>query len=187
MKVQWIPGKVTALMLLMALGGACACAQAEIDPDHFDSPNTEPFDQPKTQSQAHAKRYAGNFSLPYAGHCSGKQLAPGKDSVPLRSYGKVGHGVLKSESQFIEITSTVHSQGSKRGADVVVVGSKRKSSNAIRYPSREREFCVFEEFAKPRQPVSSPHRFRWAAGIGSLALVSSTVFLKFAHDPTGSC
>jgi hypothetical protein len=126
MKVLWILAKLTALMLLMALGGAGAYAQAEIDPDHFDSPNTEPFDQPKTQSQAHAKRYDGYFSLPHAGHCSGKQLAPGKYSVSLRSYGKVGHGVLKSKSQFIEITSTVHSQGSKRGADLVVVGSNGK-------------------------------------------------------------
>ena len=52
MKVLWILAKVTALTLLMALGGSGAYAQAEIDPDHFDSPNTEPFDQPKTQSQS---------------------------------------------------------------------------------------------------------------------------------------
>jgi hypothetical protein len=58
--------------------------------------------------------------------CSGKQSAPGKYSVSLRSDGKVGHGVLKSKSQFIEITSVVHPQGSKRGADVVVVGSNGK-------------------------------------------------------------
>jgi hypothetical protein len=126
MKVLWILAKVTALTLLMALGGAGAYAQAEIDPDHFDSPNTEPFDQRKTQSQAHATRYDGNFSLPYAVQCSGKQLAPGKYSVSLRSDGKVGHGVLKSKSQFIKITSVVHPQGCKRGADVVVVGSNGK-------------------------------------------------------------
>jgi hypothetical protein len=97
MKVLWILGKVTALTLLMALGDAGAYAQAEIDPDHFDSPNTEPFDQPKTQSQAPATRYDGNFSLPYAVQCSGKQSAAGKYSVSLRSDGIVGHGVLKSK------------------------------------------------------------------------------------------
>ena len=108
MKVLWILGKVTALTLLMALGGAGAYAQAEIDQDHFDSLNTEPFGQPKSQSQEHATRYDGNFSLPYAVQCSGRQLAPGKYSVSLRSDGKVGHEVLKSKSQSIEVTSVVH-------------------------------------------------------------------------------
>jgi len=123
MKVLSILGKVTALALLVALGGAGVYAQQEIDPDHFDSP--EPPDQPKTeQNQVGASRYDGKFSLPYAVQCSGRQLAPGKYSFSLRSDGKVGHGVLKSKSQSIEITSVVHPQGFKRGADVVVVGSK---------------------------------------------------------------
>lgn len=127
MKVLWILGKVTVLTLLIALGGAGAYAQQEIDPDHFDSPSPEPPDQPKTErNQVGASRYDGNFSLPYAVQCSGQKLAPGKYSVSLRSDGKVGHGVLKSKSQFIEITSVVHPQGSKREADVVVVGSKGK-------------------------------------------------------------
>ena len=147
MKVLWILGKVTALTSLMALGGAGAYAQAEIDPDHFDSPNTEPFDQPMTQSQAHATRYDGNFSLPYAVQCRGKQLAPGKYPLLLRgreqrqssnaipSDGKVGHGVLKSKSQLHRNTAIDSSE--------------------------------FQEFAKPWQPVSSPLSFRWVAEIGS--------------------
>src|SRR5579863_4564400 len=124
MKFHWILGTVAAFTL-MALA-ADAYAQAEVDPDHFDSPNTEPFDRPKTQSQAHATRFDGDFSLPYAVQCGGKQLPPGKYSVSLRSDGKVGHGVLKSKNQFIEITSAVHSRGSERGSDVVVVGRNGK-------------------------------------------------------------
>jgi hypothetical protein len=117
MKVLWIPGKVIALALLIALGGTGAYAQQEIDPDHFDSPSTEPPDQPKSsQNHGSEKRYDGDFALPYAVQCSGKQLGPGKYSVSLRSDGNVGHGVLKSKSQSIEITSGVHSQGFKRGA-----------------------------------------------------------------------
>ena len=175
MKVLWILGKVTALTLLMALGGAGADAQAEIDQDRFDSLNTEPFDQPKTQSQAHATRYDGHFSLPCAVQCSGKQLALGKYSVSRRSDGKVDHGVLKSISQFIEITSVVHPQGYKRGADVVVVGSngKVRALSAIQVAGvnfvfdpifkRKRihrnnaiDTSEFQQFAKPRQRVSSP-------------------------------
>jgi hypothetical protein len=57
MKVLWILGKVTAMALLMALGGTGAHAQAEIDPDHFDSPSQEPLHQPKTeQNQLSAPR-----------------------------------------------------------------------------------------------------------------------------------
>jgi hypothetical protein len=52
MKVLWILGEVTALALLMALEGAGAYAQQEIDPDHFDSPSTELPDQPKS-GQSH--------------------------------------------------------------------------------------------------------------------------------------
>ena len=124
MKVLWILGEVTALALLMALEAAGAYAQQEIDPDHFDSPSsTELPDQPISgQSHGTESRYEGKFSLPYAVQCRGKQLAPGKYSVLLRSDGKVGHGVLKSKNQSIEITSAVHLQGFKRGADAVVVG-----------------------------------------------------------------
>jgi hypothetical protein len=206
MKVLWILRKVTALTLLMALGGAGADAQAEIDQDQFDSLNTEPFDQPKTQSQAHATRYDGHFSLPCAVRCSGKQLALGKYSVSRRSDGKVDHGVLKSISQFIEITSVVHPQGSKRGADVVVVGSngKVRALSAIQVAGvnflfdpifqRERihrntaiDTSEFQQFAKPRERVSSPHSFRRQQKSARRHRFRRQLFLKFAHDPTGSC
>ena len=134
MRVLLILGKVTALTLWMALGGTGAFAQQEIDPDHFDSPNTQPPDQPKSgQGHGRATRYDGNFALPYGVQCSGKQLAPGRYSVTLRSDGNIGHGVLKSKSHFIEITGVVHPQGSKHGADVVVVGSidKLRTLSAI--------------------------------------------------------
>jgi hypothetical protein len=194
MKVVLILGEVTALTLWMALGRTGAFAQQEIDPDHFDSPGTEPPDQPKSgQGNGSATRYDGNFALLYAARCSGKQLAPGRYSVTLRSDGNIGHGVLKSKSHFTEITSVIHPQGSKRGADVGRGGEHRQSSKAIRYPSRRREFCAqsdlqtgcvieqqerihrntaidiseFQEFTKHRQPVSSPQGFRWASEIGS--------------------
>jgi hypothetical protein len=48
-----------ALAMLVALGGPAAYAQAEIDPDHFDSPNTEPIPRPRTaDSKAKGNRYA---------------------------------------------------------------------------------------------------------------------------------
>jgi len=127
MRALSVFGESIASLLLVALADAGAYAQQEIDPDHCDSPSTEPPDQPKSgQSHGSATGFDGNFSLPYAAQCSGRQLAPGKYSVSLRSDGKVGHEVLKSKSQSIEITSVVHPQGFRRGDDLVVVGSKAK-------------------------------------------------------------
>jgi hypothetical protein len=124
MKSPSILGQSTALALLVTLGSPGAYAESKIAPDHYDSPSAESPDQPK--SQAHATRYHGNFSLPYAVQCSGKKLAPGEYSVSLRSDGEVGHGILKLKSQSMESTSAVHPQDSKRGAEVVVVGCNGK-------------------------------------------------------------
>lgn len=127
MKALSILGKSIALVLLAALASSVAYAQFEVDPDHFDSPSVEPHPQPSpSPTQVKAKRYDGNFSLPYSVQCSGKKLAPGKYSVSLGSDGKVGHGVLQSKSQSIEITSVVHPQSSK-GADVLVVRNKGRA------------------------------------------------------------
>jgi hypothetical protein len=89
MKSQSIFAISAALAFSVAQGGPGAFAQQEIDPNHFDSPDTGPPDQPKSgQSHGIATRYDGNFSLPYAVQCSGEQLAPGKYSVTLRSDGE---------------------------------------------------------------------------------------------------
>ena len=41
---------LAALSCLIALGAPPARAQFEIDPDHFEAPNTEPFDKVKTDT-----------------------------------------------------------------------------------------------------------------------------------------
>jgi len=163
MKVLWILGQVTALTLLMALGGAGACAQVEIDQDHFDSLNTEPFGQPTSHSQEHATRYDGNFSLPYALQCRGKQWAPGKYSISLRSDGKFDHGVLKSKRQFIEITSVVHPPGFPARRRCSRGREQRQSSNAIRHPSWGREFCVRSDLQTGRNTSKHWHWHWWVS------------------------
>ena len=52
------------IFVLTSLG---AYAQSEVDPDHFDSPNTEPIPQPKLTPTPPSSetRYDGKFTLPY--------------------------------------------------------------------------------------------------------------------------
>ena len=93
-----------------------AYAQAEIEPDHFDSPNAQP-----TPQLVRLLRYDGTFSLPYSVLCNGKKLAPGKYSVSLRFDGKVGRATLNQKNHAIEIASVVQMEAPKQHDEVVVV------------------------------------------------------------------
>jgi hypothetical protein len=83
------------------LGSVMLCpsgadAQAEIDPDQFDSASLLPALQPKTaERKVTVARYDRTFSLPYSVSCKGKQLASGTYFISLRSDGNVGLATLK--------------------------------------------------------------------------------------------
>jgi hypothetical protein len=102
------------------LGASRASAQAEIDPDHFDSPNAQPIPQ-----LVRLLRYDGAFSLPYSVLCNGKRLAPGKYSISFRFEGKVGRAILNQENHAIEIAPVVQTEASKQRDEVVVVENNR--------------------------------------------------------------
>jgi len=98
------------------LGPTRAYAQAEIDPDHFESPNVQPIPQ-----MVRLLRYDGTFSLPYSVLCNGKKLAPGKYSISFRFDGKVGQATLSQEKHAIETVPVVEMQAPKQRDEVVVV------------------------------------------------------------------
>jgi len=105
---------------------ARVCAQAEIDPDHFDSPSTEPIPQPRTaDSKVTVSRYDRTFSLPYSVRCKGKALAPGKYSISLRSNGNVGQATLNQKGHTIEIAGIVLTEAPKQRDEVVVVENSK--------------------------------------------------------------
>jgi len=111
-----------ALALLVVLGGPGAHAQAEIDPDHFDSPNTEAIPQPKTvDSKTTPARYERTFSLPYSVLCNGKKLGPGTYSISIRSDGKVGQATLNQKGRTIETMGVIQTEAQKQRDEVVVV------------------------------------------------------------------
>lgn len=110
----------------VVLGPSCAYAQSEIDPDYFDSPNTEPIPQPRTaESKVKVTRYDRTFSLPYSVLCNEKTLAPGKYSISLRSDGNIWQATLNRKGHAIEIAGVVHTEAPKQRNEVVVVENNK--------------------------------------------------------------
>lgn len=113
---------ISAALALSVLGGRGAFAQQEIDPDHFDSPPTEPAPQPRTADRkGTVTRYDRAFSLPYSALCNGKKLAAGKYSISLRSDGNVGQAALYQKGHAVEIVSVVQTRAPQHHHEVVVV------------------------------------------------------------------
>ena len=112
---------------LVVLGTAPAYAQFEVDPDHFESPNVQPFDKPNNNSAAASIHYDGKFKLPYTVQCNGRSLRPGKYSVSLRSDGKVGQAILNQKGQAIGIAGLIHNQTHKPGNAALIVEHNGKT------------------------------------------------------------
>jgi hypothetical protein len=132
MKVAPVIRILAGVAILLVVGGQAARAQSEVDPDHFDSPNTERFPQPKGKESTVVvteQRFNGTFMLPYTVKCAGKRLVAGHYSVSLRSDGKVGRVMLNRKNQSLEIAGVVQKQTSNLGPSVVYValsGSARR-------------------------------------------------------------
>jgi len=152
MKVISIMGMLAGLSGLIAIGAPSARAQAEVDPDHFESSNVEPFERAKTNagSEATAIRYDGKFTLPYAVQCSGKSLPPGKYSVSLHSDGKIGQATLKQRGRAIGIPVVVQKQAHKYDINALIVelNGKTRRLSAIQVAESD---LVFE----PKPPIES--------------------------------
>jgi len=124
---------LAALSWLIGLGASPAPAQFEIDPDHFEASNTEPFDKVKTDttSDVGTIRYDGEFRLAHTVQCNGKSLHPGRYSVSLRYDGKVARATLNRGGRTIGIGGVVHRQAHRRGNDALLVelqGTTRRLS-----------------------------------------------------------
>lgn len=60
------------LAVLVTIGSSRAYAQAEIDPDHYETGDARPLPQSSSSVTAQvAIHYQGNFTLPYSVQCGG--------------------------------------------------------------------------------------------------------------------
>lgn len=113
-------------LLVSAMLSPRVYAQAEVDPDHFDSPDTEPVPQSRTaDGKVTAARYDRTLSLPYSVLCNGKTLAQGKYSVSLRYDGNVGLATFNQKGRAIEIAGAVKAETSERRDEVAVVENSK--------------------------------------------------------------
>jgi hypothetical protein len=151
---------------LVALGNSPAYAQSEIDPDHFDSPNTEPFHQPKgPPSQVQATLYRGNFSLPYTVHCSGKKLPPGNYSISLSSNGAATEFTLMRNGQIVDAGRLLRGEGLGHGRDALILGRGRKT------PSLSAIHVAGSDFVFTASPEAKPVSDNRPGGIQTLPLI----------------
>ena len=78
---------MAALSGLVALGAPAARAQSEIDPDHFELSNVEPFDKAQRGASREAARFEGKVRLAYIVH--GNSLRAGGDGARGASEHKI--------------------------------------------------------------------------------------------------
>ena len=132
---------VQVIRILLILAGFAALAtpgsyaQSEIDPDHFESPNTEPFPQPKTKAAKGTEMgrvfFSGEFRLPYSLQCAGKRLLAGNYSLALHSDGKIGWVTLNQKGRTTEIAGVVRLPADSRARNALFVersGNTRRLS-----------------------------------------------------------
>ena len=164
---RWpIVGIIVGLLGLVGVGNSPAYAQSEIDPDHFDSPNTEPFPQAKTPaSRVQSILYKGNFWLPYMVHCSGKKLPPGNYSISLSSNGVGAEFTLMRNGQIVEAGRLLRAEGLGHGRDALILGRghKMRSLSAIHLTGSDFVFTASPE----AEPVSDNR----PGGIQTLPLI----------------
>ena len=151
---------LAALLGLMALGAPAARAQFEIDPDHFEAPNTEPFAKVKanTSSAAGTIRYDGKFRLAHPVQCNGKSLRPGRYSVSLRYDGKVARATLNQGGQTIGIGGVVHRQADRQGSDALIVEVKGTTRRLSAIQVAKLDFVLDQEPPIKNSTHSEPRR-----------------------------
>ncbi len=161
MRVVSIVGILAGLSGLIAIGAPSARAQSEVDPDHFESINVEPFDRAKIDSsrEASAIRYDGKFTLPYTVQCSGKSLPPGRYSVSLHSDGKIGQATLKQAGQVIGIAGVVHKLAHKYGSDALVVELNGRTRRLSAIQVAELNLVFEPKLPKEGSSDGKPRRF----------------------------
>ena len=76
------------ILVVISFTPALGWAQAEINPDHFDSVISVSAVPSKATSQRNLAKASGSVLLPFDVQCAGVTLAPGYYSVSIRQLGK---------------------------------------------------------------------------------------------------
>lgn len=111
------------VLTLITFAGSPAYPQSEIDPDHFESPNMEPFDKGKTnpEGEAQTTHLKGQFVLPYSVYCSGKTIRPGTYTLSLHFARDMAKVSLNGEGRIVELVGVSHKQDRDHMTNAIIV------------------------------------------------------------------
>lgn len=135
---------IGCVLAVMILKGLPCLAQAEIDPDHYESINSEPIspDGQKAVDNRHTDRFRGGFTLPFNVKCGGLTLRQGSYSFSIDSQGKwravtfIPRGEApKFQTVYARGISRSHRDGSS--ALVLERAGQQHTLTAIRLEDRE--------------------------------------------------
>lgn len=123
MKMSQLITCCIGLALVFTIGSSRANAQAEIDPDHYETGDAGPLPQSSSGVAAQvAIHYEGNFTLPYSVQCSRSSLPPGKYSIAVDSErGKAVRVTLSRQGHTVRIEGVTQKQSPNRTRNVLVV------------------------------------------------------------------
>jgi hypothetical protein len=117
------------LVVFVALGSPRAQAQAEIDPDHYETGDAEPLPQSKTIAGQVAKiSCEGNFLLPSSVlRCNGSSLPPGKYLISVDSGGRTVRITLDRRDPRVSIERITQRQNRNRRRNRAISVAEEKT------------------------------------------------------------
>jgi hypothetical protein len=125
---RWITCFI-GLGVFVTLGNPRACAQAEIDPDHYETRDAEPLPLSKAiaSDQVGKIRCEGNFLLPSSVRCSGSSLPRGKFSISVDSEGRIVRVTLIRGGRRVNIEGIPPKQNRSPKRNETVSEAERKT------------------------------------------------------------
>ena len=126
MKTSRLTTCCIGLAVLVTIGISRAYAQAEIDPDHYETNDAGTLPQSRSSVTAQVPiHYHRNFTLPYSVQCSRSNLPPGKYSIAVDSErGKTVRVTLSRQGHSVRIEGITQKQSPNRTRNVLVVEHK---------------------------------------------------------------
>jgi hypothetical protein len=129
---------VVTVFVVMTLMPVLGRAQAEINPDHFDSPASVAKAGSEGAGTHNAASFYGSFNLPFRARCAGVNLPPGSYSLSVRRLGKKDVITLAAKANSVRVQAfgtglTSRSSAEVPSALVVERTKQRRIIAAIRF------------------------------------------------------
>jgi hypothetical protein len=117
------------LAVFVTLGSPLAQAQAEIDPDHYETVDAQSLPQSKTMApvQVGKMRCEGNFLMPSSVRCNGSSLPSGQYLISVDSGGKALRITVDQRATRVRAEGSAQGQSRSRKRDRSVSVAEKKT------------------------------------------------------------